>query len=160
ARTMDLERLLERRAEPPRIRALAAELLARVATSASSARLRKGLSSKDPIALRSVVRGLAWSDDVKSLPTIDRIARRKGPAASAASWAALLLRFRHGKRGGTLSTSNRWLRPEPALVKSIPVAPATRAAAARALKSLRESASSFRLSPEHALRLTCDDRKL
>jgi len=45
-------------------------------------------------------------------------------------------------------------------MKSIPVTPATRPAVAQALKSLRESASSFRLSPEHALHLTCDDRRL
>ena len=37
------------------------------------------------------VNGVAWAGDLASLPAVDRIARRRGPAYSAATWAALLL---------------------------------------------------------------------
>src|SRR5262245_66267181 len=76
SRVSDLKRLIESKSEPPRIRALAAHLLALAATPAATATLRKGLSTRDPIALRSVAHGLAWSGDLGSLAAVDRVARR------------------------------------------------------------------------------------
>src|SRR5262249_19727008 len=112
-RVADLRRLLENAGELPRIRALAAQQLALVATPAALAVLRKGLTTKDAVTLRAVVNGLAWAGDLPSLPAIARIARRRGPASSAATWAAVLLRFRYGKSGGALAAGARLLRPDP-----------------------------------------------
>ena len=109
-RLADLQRLLESPREPPRIRALAAQQLALVATPAALAALRKGLAARDAVTLRSVVDGLAWAGDLGSLAAIDRIARRRGPATLAAKWDALLLRFRYGKSGGALPPRGRPLR--------------------------------------------------
>jgi hypothetical protein len=159
-RLADLQRLLESPREPPRIRALAAQQLALVATPAALAALRKGLAARDAVTLRSVVDGLAWAGDLGSLAAIDRIARRRGPATLAAKWDALLLRFRYGKSGGALPPRGRPLRPDPRHSITVSVRPATTESVTAALVSLRASAPSFHLSGRHALALSCGERRV
>jgi hypothetical protein len=158
-RVADLRRLLENRGELPRIRALAAQHLALVATPAAVAALRKGLSTKDAVTLRAVVNGVAWAGDLASLPAVDRIARRRSPASGAATWAALLLRFRYGKSGGAPPSRGRVLRPDPRRSVTVPVRQASTASIAAALRSLRASAPSFHLTGRHALAFTCGERR-
>jgi hypothetical protein len=158
-RVADLQRLLTSSSELPRIRALAAQQLSLVATPAALAALRKGLLAKDPVTLRSVVEALAWAGDLKSLAALDRVARRRTLASDAARWAALLLRFRHGKSGGTLPRA-QLLRLEPRHSVEVPITLASSKSVAAALRSLRASAPSFTLSARRAMDLRCGERKL
>jgi hypothetical protein len=159
-RVADLRRLLESPSELPRIRAVAAQQLALVATPAAITALRKGLKEKDGVTLRAVVNGVAWAGDLASLPAVDRIARRRGPASSAATWAALLLRFRYGKSGGAPPSRGRILRPDPHRSVTVQVRQAPTASIAAALRSLKASAPSFRLTGRHAVGFTCGERRV
>jgi hypothetical protein len=158
-RVADLRRLLESPTELPRIRAVAAQQLALVATPAALAALRKGLTAKDAVTLRAVVNGVAWAGDLASLPAVDRIARRRGPSSSAATWAALLLRFRYGKSGGAPPPRGRLLQPDPHRSVTVQVKQAPTASITAALRSLKASAPSFRLTGRHAVAFTCGERR-
>jgi hypothetical protein len=156
----DLKRLLLDEREASRVREVAAHVLGRTTSPAAARALRAGLNVKDPQTLRSVVKALALGGDRSALPAIARLARRRGPHAATAAWAARLLRYRSGQGGSGLPKAVRWLRADPATAAPIAPRSASRTAVAQARRMLAKSAPSFAFSGTNALTFLCGDRRL
>lgn len=155
----DLERLLRDDHQPPRLRSMAAVALGTIGTPPAVAALQRGATTKEPLALRGIVKGLsvAGGEDARSF--IEGLKRRGGGVGDAARAEAGLLSHRAGARGSEITAPEGGPRVDPRKATPIEIAPARREDAEEALTHVTKAVPALRLTTAGALSLQCEDRR-
>ena len=153
----DLQKILVDEHEQPRLRAMAATGLGRMATPASVRALEKGLETGETVTLRAVATALGGAGGRKHEEALARLADKPDPVGREAGRALGILRRRLGRAAPPAARGVKTMAVQATgKPTAIRVSAATAGDAAKATKVL----AGRKLARAGAVSLTCQGRQL